>query len=56
MNDGKIVFDASVSAKWVIEEQDCDKARAHLGTCVENRIGLTQLSPRGAEDERGIAG
>lgn len=41
MNDHSVVFDASVSAKWVIEEPDSDAAHVLLNECLENDIEIT---------------
>ena len=38
---GKIVFDASVSANWVLEEDMTDVARRFLDDCNQNEIEIT---------------
>jgi predicted nucleic acid-binding protein len=41
MNSDKVVFDASVSAKWVIVERDSDKAHALLNASVANTVTIS---------------
>ncbi|MAF11058.1 hypothetical protein CMK11_11470 [Candidatus Poribacteria bacterium] len=41
MTDRSVVFDASVSAKWVIEEASSDAAHVLLNECIENDVEIT---------------